>query len=78
MEEPIILNNLSFSIMGFLEEDSQFGIIIIMGARRGGARGALAPPPGIWKSDVICCRPTKYPKIFARAYGARTRYIILV
>ena len=45
-----------------------------MGARRG-ARGALAPP-GIWKNDVICCRPTKYPESFARAFGARNRYPI--
>ena len=42
------------------------------GRRRGGARGALAPP-GIWKNDVICCRPTKCPKIFASAFGARNR-----
>ena len=38
---------------------------LAMGARRGG--GALAPPLEFEKSDVICCRPTKYPKIFARA-----------
>ena len=26
-------------------------------------------PPGIRKNDVICCRPTKYPNIFARAFA---------
>ena len=43
-----------------------------MCARRGGGKGGgHLPPPGIWKNDVICCRPTKYPKFFARAFGAR-------
>ena len=41
------------------------------GRPQGGARGAL--PSGIRHIDVIYCRPTKYPKIFARAIGARHR-----
>ena len=39
-------------------------------------RGALAPPLEFEKNDVIYCRPTNYPKIFVRAFGARTRYTI--
>ena len=41
----------------------------------GGARGTLTPLPlKVEKYGVICCRPTKYPKIFARALGARNSY----
>ena len=44
-----------------------------MGARRG---GTCPPPTWNLKNDVICCRPTTYPKIFARAFGDRYRYRI--
>ena len=40
-------------------------------------RGVLAPHPwNLKKNDVICCCPTKYPKIVARALGARHKYPI--
>ena len=54
---------------------SILNLTLTMGARRG-ARGGTCPPPGVWKNDVICCRPTKYPKFFGRAFGARHRYSI--
>ena len=41
-----------------------------MGARRLGKEGHL-PHLEFEKNDVICCRPTKYPKNITRAYGAR-------
>ena len=44
-----------------------------MGARRGGQRGHLPKPMEFEKDDVICCPPVKYPKIFARAFGARNK-----
>ena len=36
---------------------------LTMGARRG---GTCPPPLEFEKNDVICCRPTKYPKLFDR------------
>ena len=41
-----------------------------------GARGAVAPPLplDLENDDVICCFRAKYPKIFARAFDARTKY----
>ena len=43
-----------------------------MGARRGRGKGVLAPPPpGIRNNDALCCLPTKYPKMFARAMCTR-------
>ena len=43
----------------------------------GGGKGALAPPLGILKNDVIYCRPTKYTKIFAPALGDRNTYTVI-
>ena len=42
-----------------------------MGARRGTKRGALAPPRPWNLKQMTSYAPVKYPKIFARAYGAR-------
>ena len=47
-----------------------------MGAHRGGKGGHLSPSLEFEKNDVMCCCPTKYPKFFARAYGARLKYPI--
>ena len=48
-----------------------------MGAREGGGKEGTCPFPwNLKKNEVICCRPTKYPKFFARAFGARHIYPI--
>ena len=40
----------------------------------GEARGILDPLK-FEKDDVICCAPTKYPKLFTRAFGALSEHI---
>ena len=40
----------------------------------GGQPGAVAPLLEFENDDVICCSHGKYPKIFARAFGARIKY----
>ena len=47
-----------------------------MGGRRGGSGHLLLPRWNLKKNCVICCRPTKYSKIIARAFGARHRQLI--
>ena len=40
----------------------------------GGATWVSLPPLEFENDDVICCSHGKYPKIFARAFGARIKY----
>ena len=48
-------------------------MLTIIGARRGGETWGSAPLE-FENDDVICCFRAKYPKIFARAFGARNIY----
>ena len=44
-----------------------------MGVSREGQGGRM-PPLEFENDDVICCSPVKYPKFFARDFGARMKH----